>query len=483
MFYRGAEDILKDRDEELEEDEGREKYIAAYDHKLSTRLTGLTGQLGQDEYDEAAAPNLVSLQILPSPSKFPARWGSSGVWEFNTLHGCFKHIANLDQIKMLQTWIHCEDNCRGGMGSNGTMSTVATKDARLVEAELTEWAKSELERSRSAQDRLLERFRAQARAALPAKKRKRAVTINDIEDEPEYDYGCFPEADAKRLRTNDTSPSEDDEVQVKIELGLEPALDAGDIEQDRSMSTSAPTGGLADGPNRHTRHAENRRQASNLRYRQFLQLVVEKMPNLVGLSIQRRDGTRLDLTETRSDLDEFAKHYVEPLAKLGKLRYLDLGLAVSGLSEVSDFPLGLSLSTTRSARGKAKGLDPALQAMKRRKYTLDMMKAKIEGDQWRKIVLERCFGLPSSVPADEDTTTSPTSIEPSTGPGSGSASAFGGGGEGGESKPKLVWPESLRSGCFIAPDLENRIRYRGLMIPWKIEEEKVVLGAPVKTRL
>jgi hypothetical protein len=299
------------------------------------------------------------------------------------------------------------------------------------------------------------------------------MTSGSIETELEYEDQGSMTTDAKKHK----SLEGDDEAQVKIENDPNPATTS----HANSVSTSGSNEQPSDDHNSSLRHAARQHQ-NYVRYnKQFLDFIASNMPELVGLSIQHRGNTRLDLTESRGDLDEFAIHFVQPLAKLDKLRYLDFGLAGSGRSEVSNFPLGLSLSTTRNGRGKAKELDPALQAMKRRKYTIDMMKAKAEGDQWRKTVLERCFGLPSSGTSlgASDTATPSSSTNPSASVASGDID----GADEDKDVHKMSWPESLRSGYFVAPDLENRVRYRGIMIPWKIKDGKVVLEPPVKMRL
>lgn len=448
-------------------------------------------RLFREEFDEPAAPNLISIQITLDIQR--RNQHTTHMTDYSAIRDLYKRIANPKQIKMFQIWLLEHDEW-GGMGCNGSVTSVPTKDAKTVEAELTEWAKQELEKGRSAQDRLLERFKAQARAALPVKttaktnKRKHGpTTLNSLESEPDHEGDTSNDPDAKRSKSKVTTSSDEVETQVKIEQDSE-SVDESHADRSMSASTSSDTRGPGGDMTRAARHVERNRQSSILAYRDLLRFIAGEMPDLVGLSIQRRGGARLDLTETRGDLDEFTQNFVAPIAKLDKLRYLDLGLAVAGVSEVSSFPLGLSFSTTRSGRDKAKELDPALQALKRRKYTLDMTKAKAEGDQWRKTVLERCFGLPSSSPTDKNGSaeSSSSTADSSTGAGAGA-----GGGtsntmndvDGEETEPKPTWPESLRSGYFVAPDLENRVRYQGAMIPWRIKEEKVVLGTPVKMRL
>ena len=476
-FHRTGERLFpepQDDDESVDEDVATRK---AFDHEDIRDYDRLL----REEFDEPAAPNLVSLQIM-----LEIKNRVHHATDQSAIRDLFKRIANPKQIKMLQIWLVEHDDW-GGLGCNGSITSVPTKDAKTVEAELTEWAKQELDKGRSAQDRLLERFKAQAQAALPAKvpaksnKRKHGpTTLNSLESEPDHEDGPSNDPDAKRSRTKDTSSSEEVETKVKIEADSE-SVDGDHADRSMSASTSSDTRGPGGDMTRSARHVERNRQSSFLAYRELLRFTAGEMPDLVGLSIQRRGGARLDLTETRGDLDEFVHNFVEPIAKLDKLRFFDLGLAVAGISEVSNFPLGLSFSTTRSGRDKAKELDPALQALKRRKYTLDMTKAKAEGDQWRKNVLERCFNLPNSTPVDRNSgiAASSSTANTSTGTGQSHARNSADGEEGGP----ITWPESLRSGYFVAPDLENRVRYQGVMIPWKIKEEKVVLGTPVKMRL
>lgn len=394
-----------------------------------------------DTVDSAAAPNLSHLCVYLDA--FGGRHSNTQ----GDLSALTRHIAHPEKIQMLQLWLH-ELQELGGMSSGGNILHLAPRNTKDVEKELTDWAEQELAKQKSAQDVLLAKFAAQAKSVLP-KPRRTGVDSKD--------GSTVSEAAAESDETDS------DEVNAKGEVDDKPASpDPSSSRHSRSTGTSSDSDGLL----------RRKATASSLTYEGCLEIIAKTFPNLVGLSLLRRRQLRPAILEGVTSLDKFGQSFVEPLAKLQHLRHLDLGLAVVTKSEVVDFPSGLSLSNTRHGRKIAKDVDSALQALKRRKYTLDMDRARAEGDKWRKAILDRYVDASADSPDEpevdrshDDASRAEASASPS------------------RDDTDVKWPKTLRSGHLIMPDLENRVRGNGLMVPWWVEGQKVVVGEPVRMRL
>jgi hypothetical protein len=409
------------------------------------------------DFDEAAAPNLAALQLfIPSQG--------TGGHDDDILKSLFRSIPPASSIRMFQLWLR-ENTRWGGMGLSGTVNAYVCKDAKVVEAELTEWAKKEKEKSMTVQERLLVKFQADAAKVLPAKRKKEAVVVEDDSvDNKDDDEGSTPsEPDVKQEMLD---------VEAELNDGYGSNSEAGaDINDTKGpQMTSAE------------RHAIYAHRASMRQYEPILTLIAQNLPDLVGLSVLRQGTYMAEITESARLFDTEVQLWVEPFRKLESLQYLDLGLAVSGVKEVSDFPLGLSITHSRKGRETAKVAGNDIQALKRRKYELDIKKAVEEGDKWRLEVLKR-FLIPKVVEVPQSLADAESVAGGGSGSGSGSGSGTADGTGDTDEGSAITWPKGLKSGYVYSPDLVHRLRGNGLAIPWKVVGRTVQLGQPKKIKL
>jgi hypothetical protein len=408
------------------------------------------------DFDVAAAPNLTSLQLfIPAQIKYGH--------DSDILKGILRLIPPSTSIRMFQVWLR--ENVRwGGFGASGTVNAYICKDVKVVEEELAEWAKKEKEKSMTVQERLLAKFQADAAKVLPPKKKKEVVAIMEItEEEESVDNKDDDEG---------TTPSEPD---VKQEMSdVEAELNGGFSDSEAghdSNDTKGPKMTTAE------RHAIYSHRASARQYSPILASIAQAMPDLIGLSVLRQGTYMAEITEGARLLDSEVELWVEPLLKLESLQYLDLGLAIPGIKEVSDFPIGLSITQSRKGRETAKATGNDVQALKRRKYELDIKKAVEEGDKWRLEVLKRFL-----IPKSNDVPQSLADTESNAG--SSTAGNGTGNGNGNEDEGSAVtWPRGLKSGYIYSTDLVNRLRGNGLAIPWKVVGRTVQLGQPKRIKL
>jgi hypothetical protein len=406
------------------------------------------------DFDTAAAPNLTSLQLfIPAQIKYGH--------DSDILKGILRLIPPSTSIRMFQLWLR--ENVRwGGMGASGTVNAYVCKDVKVVEEELTEWAKKEKKKSMTVQERLLAKFQADAAKVLPPKKKKEVVTITEITE--------FTEEESVDNKDDDegTTPSEPD---VKQEMSdVEAELNGGFSDSEAGHDpndTKGPKMTTAE------RHAIYSHRASARGYSPILSSIAAAMPDLIGLSVLRQGTYMAEITEDARLLDSEVELWVEPLLKLESLQYLDLGLAISGIKEVSDFPIGLSITQSRKGRETAKATGNDIQALKRRKYELDIKKAVEEGDKWRLEVLKRFL-----IPKSNDVPQSLADAESNAG------SSTGGNASGNEDEGSAVtWPKGLKSGYIYSVDLVNRLKGNGIAIPWKVVGKTVQLGQPRRIKL
>jgi hypothetical protein len=408
------------------------------------------------DFDLAAAPNLTSLQLfIPAQIKHGH--------DSDILKGILRLIPPSTSIRMFQVWLRENGGWRG-MGASGTVNVYVCKDVKVVEEELTEWAKKEKEKSMTVQERLLAKFQADAAKVLPFKRKKEVVEIREItEEEESVDNKDDDEG---------TTPSEPD---VKQEMSdVEAELNGGFSDSEAghdSNDSKAPKMTTAE------RHAIYSHRASARGYSPILSSIAAAMPDLIGLSVLRQGTYMAEITEGARLLDSEVELWVEPLLKLESLQYLDLGLAIPGIKEVSDFPIGLSITQSRKGRETAKATGNDIQALKRRKYELDIKKAVEEGDKWRLEVLKRFL-----IPKSNDVPQSLADAESNAG--SSTAGNGNGNGNGNEDEGSAVtWPKGLKSGYIYSTDLVNRLRGNGLAIPWKVVGKTVQLGQPKRIKL
>jgi len=405
------------------------------------------------DFDISAAPNLTSLQVfIPAQIKHG--------YDSDILKGILRLIPPSTSIRMFQVWLR--ENARwSGFGASGTVNAYVCKDAKVVEEELTEWAKKEKEKSMTVQERLLAKFQADAAKFLPPKRKREVVTITEIAEEEE---------DSVDTKDDDegTTPSEPD---VKQEMSdVEAELNGGFSDSEAghdSNDTKGPKMTTAE------RHAKYSHRASARQYSPILSSIAAAMPDLIGLSVLRQGTYMPEITEGARLLDSEVELWVEPLLKLNSLQYLDLGLAISGIKEVSNFPIGLSITQSRKGRETAKATGNDIQALKRRKYELDIKKAVEEGDKWRMEVLKRFL-----IPKSNDVPQSLADAELNAG------TSVAGNGNGNEDEGSPVtWPKGLKSGYIYSTDLVNRLKGNGLAIPWKVVGKTVQLGQPKRIKL
>ena len=404
------------------------------------------------DFDIAAAPNLTSLQLfIPAQIKYGH--------DSDILKGILRLIPPATSIRMFQVWLR-ENGGWGGMGASGTVNAYVCKDVKVAEEELTEWAKKEKEKNMTVQERLLAKFQADAAKVLPSKRKKEVVAVTEVAEEESVDNKDDDEG----------TPSEPD---VKQEMSdVEAELNGGFSDSEAghdSNDSKAPKMTNAE------RHAIYSHRASARQYSPILSVIATALPDLIGLSVRRQGTYMAEITEGSRLLESEVELWVEPLLRLDSLQYLDLGLAISGIKEVSDFPIGLSTTQSRKGRETAKATGNDIQALKRRKYELDIKKAVEEGDKWRLEVLKRFL-----VPKSNDVPQSLADAESNAGSTSGNANVNG---SGNEDEGSVTWPKSLKSGYIYSIDLVNRLRGNGLAIPWKIVGKTVQLGQPRKIKL
>jgi len=406
------------------------------------------------DFDVAAAPNLTTLQLF-IPSQIPHGHDS------DILKRILRLIPSPTSIQMLQVWLR-ENGGWGGMGASGTVNAYVCKGVKVVEEELTEWAKKEKEKSMTVQERLLAKFQADAAKVLPPRKKKIVATIAEIAEEESVDNKDDDEG---------TTPSEPDikqdmsDVEAELNGGFtdsETGHDCNDIKDPKMTNVE--------------RHAIYSHRASARQYSAILSMIAEAMPKLTGLSVLRQGTYMAEATEGARLLGAEVALWVEPLLKLESLQYLDLGLAISGVKEVSHFPIGLSITQSRKGRETAKATGNDIQALKRRKYEFDMKKAVEEGDKWRLEVLKRFL-----IPKSNEVPQSLADAESTTGSVSGNTNGNGNGNE--EEGSTVTWPKNLKSGYIYSVDLVHRLRGNGVAIPWKVVGRNVQLGQPKRIKL
>jgi hypothetical protein len=408
------------------------------------------------DFDIAAAPNLTSLQLfIPAQIKHGH--------DSDILKGILRLIPSSTSIRMFQVWLRENGGWRG-MGASGTVNAYVCKDVKVVEEELTEWAKKEKEKNMTVQERLLAKFQADAAKVLPPKRKREVVACTEITEITEDESVDNKDDD------EGTTPSEPD---VKQEMSdVEAELNGGFSDSEAghdSNDTKGPKMTTAE------RHAIYSHRASARGYSPILSSIAQAMPDLIGLSVLRQGTYMAEITEGARLLDSEVELWVEPLLKLESLQYLDLGLAIPGIKEVSDFPIGLSITQSRKGRETAKATGNDIQALKRRKYELDIKKAVEEGDKWRLEVLKRFL-----IPKSNDVPQSLADAESNAG----SSTAGNVNGNGNEDAGSAVtWPKGLKSGYIYSTDLVNRLRGNGLAIPWKVVGKTVQLGQPKRIKL
>lgn len=427
-----------------------------------------------EQFDETATPNLTSLLVhLPTGDRH------SLANDNGSLEAVLREIGQPDKIQMLQVWTG-DVLAWGGLGANGTVDKIALKSRKTVEAEMTSWAEAELDKGKTAHDRLLAKFQAQAKLALPKPTKKTDTTAAGTSGTA-GDGTSGPDSPVKQSidtpgSLNDaTTPMSRD---ISHDSTTTDGAEDDDDDQNNSsaeQATSTTTATAAVRRHRRSNQAPQQRTLAECEYRQMLRCIVQKLPNLVGLSLLRDGLTRFDVTETKADLSETVEALAEPLKELKHLRYLDLGLAIVGRAEVADFPLGLSVGCSRHGKAKGREYESDLQALKRRHYTLATTKAKKEGDEWRKIVLERLVNTSTNL-----VSLNQAESENSNQPGGSDTDAVNGGNDD-TFTPK--WPKGIRSGHIFAPDLTNRLRRNGVVIPWRVEGGAIVLEQPIGVRL
>ena len=421
-------------------------------HRIGSFHSGPASEDGHVDYEVSAAPNLVTLELFIPQRKTLMPHDS------DILQKILRVVPSTTSIRMLQLWLR-ESQRWGGMGTSGTIQAYVCKDVKVVEEELTEWAKKEKEKSMTVQQRLLAKCQAEAAKVLPPKRKKGVVEIveDDSVDNKDDDEG--------------TTPSEPD---VKQEMSDVEAELHGSYGSDSEIGADSTTSKGAKMTNSE-RHAIYAHRWTVRQYEPILCSIARAMPDLIGLSVLRQGTYMAEITQGARLLDSEAELWVEPISKLHKLQYLDLGLAISGVKEVSDFPLGLSIAQSRKGRESAKVAGNDIQALKRRKYEQDIKKAVEEGDKWRLQVLKR-FLLPKVI----DTPVSLAEVESNAG----SSEASDGDGQGqGDEGSLVTWPQSLKSGYIYSTDLVHRLRGNGVAIPWKIVGRNVQLGQPKQIKL
>jgi len=446
-------------EEEVDSDEAKLSRLAIWDsHGQRNRpntFNGVNPNISSPrfvDFDVAAAPNLTTLQLF-IPSKI------SHGHDSDILKRILRLIPSPTSIRMLQVWLR-ENGGWGGMGASGTVNAYVCKSVKVVEEELTEWAKKEKEKSMTVQERLLAKFQADAAKVLPPRKKKEVAAIPEIAEEESVDNKDDDEG---------TTPSEPDikqdisDVEAELNGGFtdsEAGHDPNDIKDPKMTNVE--------------RHAIYSHRASARQYSAILSMIAEAMPKLVGLSVLRQGTYMAEATEGARSLDAEVALWVEPLSKFESLQYLDLGLAISGVKEVSHFPIGLSITQSRKGRETAKATGNDIQALKRRKYEFDIKKAVEEGDKWRLEVLKRFL-----IPKSSEVPQSLADAESTAGSVSGNTNANGIEEEG----SAVTWPKTLKSGYIYSVDLVHRLRGNGVAIPWKVVGRNVQLGQPKRIKL
>jgi hypothetical protein len=496
------------------EDERSEKYAHIYHLGEPARLSQYGGSpihYEVDTYDYSAAPNLSHLEVFIAEKAYHrAAHDDIAVTEL------LKFIPDDNTLEMVQIWLH-ENEPWGGFGVCGSSRAHPVKDSKLAEEELEKWAKQEKGKGMSVQERMLAKFKADAAEALVELKSKRPEvgrlgrkqvltgTIKDSTTDKRREVdpsgkvtgslsGSAPEpndntagpsnsdvidkskeqmdttgsdvVDLQDEEEKDDDEKDDDEKKIdeKEDEGKEDEEKEDDsVAQDDALDNdlddltiTATSNDQKKGKSNAARHAEYSHRRMVRSYTFILRAIANKFPNLVGLSLQRRGTYRIDIAEGFNSPADLADLFVIPLKKLEKLVHLDLGLAICGAKEVSDFPLGLSVHGTRKGREKAKSADTDIQSLKRRKYEQDIKKAIEEGDAWRKEVLGNFVVLPEKSKGE---------------------------GDGQEEEVPPRWPPGVKSGHIVSVDLNERMRSQGVAIEWKVVGREIVLGQPRQIKL
>lgn len=416
-------------------------------------------------YEESAAPNLVSLQLFISDRNWTE--GNDG----EIFDKLLKVVPRPNSIRMLQIWLR--ENFRwGGMGSSGTVTSYPCKEVKTVEEELTEWAKKEKEKNMTAQERLLAKIQADAAKVIPAAAKRRKLALAAVETEKNKNKDkAEGDLDGEDEEEKSDSPEGTAIKQEMLDVEAELKYEYGSDDESGSPSPSMSGPPKESNITNSERHAIYSHRWTARQCTHILGNVAQAMPDLVGLSVMRKGTLLPEITEGAREIGLEAAIWVEPLSKMDSLQYLNLGLAVSGKKEVVDFPIGLSITRSRKGRETAKATGNDLQALKRRKYELDIKKAIEEGDKWRIKVL-KTFLIPrlSSASNSGD----PVSLA--------DAESSVGVGEADEEGSLITWPKSLKSGYIYSADLADRLRGNGLAIPWKVVGRTVALGEPKKIK-
>ena len=236
-----------------------------------------------------------------------------------------------------------------------------------------------------------------------------------------------------------------------------------------STATPAPGGNhWASGSNYRTNGQHGPTELNELQ--QLLAPIAANCPQLVSLEICRRDGHRWAIVEGVHNAAVGSK-ISGTLAKLSKLKYLDLDLAVLGRKELQNFPLGVDLASSSNATRSGPEAT-VLLLEKQRLFEHMVWEAQRQGHAWRRTVLESIISpLDSKIsvpevnnmarlfnPVDPPVTASTTQARP----------------------VGNRLPPGVRTGHVYSIDLRNRGKRAGILTEWTADDAGRVTLKPGK---
>lgn len=437
------------------------------------------------DFASPAAPNLIGLQ-----AHYPFSEPDHG---FETHFSLKSHTAEQIRmgLKLFSLYVASDDDTEGGFGRNGTCSYFKAKTPLEVEKEIHEAAQTPLllkQERRTAElarkEALrLKKYKAEVPKLLDAQQAPRleqayriefndkgAMTIRNKNDRessgsptsassfgsfsPWSEYGSYHYKYRFGARGRNNSFSD---ISSMSGHGGSTVADPKDLEQ--SIDDIGGRGAEESEASLHTQHGEKKRKLMLLRLADAIQTASQLFPNLVGLQILRSGSSRSFIAE-EYDLEPLSDALSLATESFTNLRWLDLGLAVVGKREMTDFPLGFTLHKTfigTLCKEETEYHDRRELAWRER-----VDRATREGDAWRQTVLDRLV-LGKSKEFNPDDCDSP---------------------EKAELMAKILafsrLPSTLEGGHMYTVDLSDRRKRKAVVIPWHRskagDEEVVVIG-------
>lgn len=453
--------------------------LFAYDHRFRAQAPGGVKAI---RFETPAAPNLVSLQLHYPSHQTPTE-------EHQHHFGIMPHTSKqirLD-LKVFTLYIASDDDTEGGFGHNGTCSLFKVKSPLEVEKEIHEAAQTPLrlkeerqtaERARKEALRL-QKYKADIPKLLKAKsapKLERAYNIefddkgamiirnmnnSETSSASRSAFAPWHQVNSQHRKDGPASLSQQDSFSDFNSISDSDGGTVGDAKEvDQSDGGTGRKDADASETPLHTQYGQKKRKVMLRRLAQAVQLAGQLFPNLTGLQVLRSGPTRCFLAEDPDVEQAVSAAFAVMTRSFKSLRWFDLGLAVVGRREMTDFPLGFTPNTAPPGPLTKEATEYHDRREKAWRDRVD--KATMEGDAWRQTVLDRLVLGVSKQLKPEDSRTPQEAARLAR-----------------ELKLSTL-PATLEGGYMYTADLNDRRKRKAVVIPWhrsKVgDKETVVIG-------